>query len=161
MKTDSSEAEEDETEAEDDIEIVATKDGKKIKIDYSDRNSIKRAHLLAKQGRTWQAERDNAIKERDELKTYGADRDEVLQALEDAKDDIPELYRLITGGEDWEAMIENEIRQREEIAQLTPEQLEVYNKHKLNERRDPRTGAARSRVGKKVTGSRRNQNKSR
>jgi hypothetical protein len=133
---DSEEAEEDESAADDDIEIVATKDGKKVKIDYSDRDRIKKAHLLARQGRIWQSERDNALKEIETLREHSSSNDEVLNALEEAKDDIPELFRLITGGEDWDAMIEEEIRQREEIAQLTPEQLNVYNKHKLNERRD-------------------------
>lgn len=133
---DSEEAEDDESKAEDDIEIIATKDGKQVKIDYSDRDRIKKAHLLARQGRIWQSERDNALKENEALKESSSSNAEILETLEAVKDDIPELFRIITGGEDWDAMIENEIRQREEIAQLTPEQLNVYNKHRLNEKRD-------------------------
>ena len=133
---DSTESEEDESSAEEDIEVITTKEGKKVKIDYSDRDRIKRAHLLAQQGRVWQSERDKAQAELESMRETSVDRDAVLNALEEAKDDIPELFRLITGGEDWDAMIEDEIRQREEIAQLTPEQLDVYNKHRLNERRE-------------------------
>ena len=60
----------------------------------------------------------------------------VLGALEEAKDNPSELYRLTTGGEDWEELIEKEIAQREEIANLSPAQLEVYNKHRIAEKRE-------------------------
>lgn len=133
-----SEDQDDEPEGtpEDSIEEVTTADGKRIKIDYSDRDRIKRAHLLARQGRVWQSERDSARKELEAIKPEFDEIKGVLDALEDAKDDPAELYRLITGGQDWEELIEKEIAQREEVANLTPAQLEVYNKHKIAEKRE-------------------------
>ena len=118
------------------IEFVETSDGKKVKIDYNDRDRVKRAHLLARQGRVWQAERDQARAELESMKPELEDLKGVVDALEAVKDDPAELYRLITGGENWEELIEKEIQQREEIAQLTPAQLDVYNKHKLAEKRE-------------------------
>ena len=50
-----SEGEDDETPP-DDIEVVETKSGKKVRIDYADRDKVKRAHLLAAQGRVWRSD---------------------------------------------------------------------------------------------------------
>ena len=131
-----SDHDEEEESSEDAIEYVETSDGKKVKIDYNDRDRVKRAHLLARQGRVWQSERDKLQKQVDEIKPAYEELQSVMNALEEAKDDIPKLYELLTGGESWEDAIEKEIQQREEIASLTPEQLEVYNKHRIAEKRE-------------------------
>lgn len=127
---------EDEVDALEAIEIIETKDGKTVKIDYNDRDRIKRAHLLARQGRVWQSERDELKSKYETLEASSSENGELVDLLNKHVDDIPELYRLITGGEDWDAMIDETVRQREEIAQLTPEQLEVYNRSKLAEKRE-------------------------
>jgi len=133
---DESSDDEEEEPTEDAIEYVETSDGKKVKIDYNDRDRVKRAHLLARQGRVWQAERDDLQRKLESIEPEYNEMKSVWATLEEVQDDIPELYRLITGGGDWEERIEQEIQQRDEIAQLTPAQLEVYNKHRIAEKRE-------------------------
>ncbi len=90
-------SEEEEAQAsEPDIEYIKA-NGKKVKIDFNDRDNIKRVYSLAAGARQWQAERDS-LKEKNEAisKEYG-DLKETINYLESIKDNHEELFEAVTG----------------------------------------------------------------
>ncbi len=90
-------SETEETQApESDIEYIKAA-GKKVKIDFSDRENIKRVYSLAAGARQWQAERDALKIENVELvKTHG-ELKKTMDYLESIKDDHAELFEAVSG----------------------------------------------------------------
>jgi hypothetical protein len=113
--------------SEGDIEWIKA-DGKKTKVDYKDRNRIRKAHELAALARKTTADRDNLKKEFDEYKEGVSQKLEAFDILQQNKEDIHELVRLISGGkmdlEDWRKAKNAE---EEEIAMMSPDELAAYN----------------------------------
>lgn len=85
-----------EASPEPDIEYIKA-NGKKVKIDFNDRENIKRVYSLAAGARQWQAERDS-LKEKNATisKEYG-ELKETLDYLENIKDDHEELFEAVSG----------------------------------------------------------------
>ena len=135
---------EDETEVDDsegdeqsaDIEYIKA-DGKKIKVDYTDRERIKKVHQMAAGMRKFQSERDSAIKERDELKP----KYDELKGLFDKADNFIEnqdddgLFHLITGGKELEKIVEARVAERDEMSKLSPQELEAYTNKRVQDKR--------------------------
>lgn len=97
VEVDEDDSSEEETQtSEPDIEYIKA-NGKKVKIDFNDRENIKRVYSLAAGARQWQAERDS-LKETNATisKDYG-DLKETMDYLESIKDDHGELFEAVSG----------------------------------------------------------------
>ena len=81
---------------EEDIEYIKA-NGKKVKIDYSDRENIKRVYAMAAGARQWQAERDDLQKKYDGLNESHTKYSEVINYLEENKDNHETIFEAITG----------------------------------------------------------------
>lgn len=119
-----------------DIEIMGA-DGKKrpYKIDYNDRDTIKRAFHQAAGMRKFQRERDDANKELAALKSSGS-----ATASEDAanfqklaaaweKDGIAGLVATLTQGkQSWDQVYDAESAKRKQVASMTAPELAAYKR---------------------------------
>lgn len=92
---DDSETEETQT-TESDIEYIKA-GGKKVKIDYSDRENIKRVYAMAAGARQWQAERDVLRVDKEQLVLKNGELQKTMDYLEGIKDDHEELFEAVTG----------------------------------------------------------------
>jgi hypothetical protein len=90
-----SESSESQTE-EADIEYIKA-NGKKVKIDFNDRDNIKRVYSLAAGARQWQAERDSLKSSNDELNGKYTKLKETMDYLESIKDDHEDIFEAVTG----------------------------------------------------------------
>lgn len=88
--------EEDSQSSEADIEYIKA-NGKKIKVDFNDREQIKRVTALAAGARQWQVERDNLQKQFDGLNEEHGKLKEVMDYLEENKDDHEKVFEAVTG----------------------------------------------------------------
>ena len=123
-----------------DVEEVAVSDDKgrrKIRIDWNDRDKIKKYVSMAYGARKWQAERDQV---RDELQTIKP-RYEELQTNWDAvekvykSDGIAGLVNLIEGKPDAYRDYERKILERYETRKVsTPEELDLMDSHEREDR---------------------------
>ena len=117
-----------------DIEYIKA-DGKKVKIDYTDRERIKKVHQMAAGARKWQSERDVAIKERDDLKAKYEESKAVLDKCDAVIDDDDALFRLITGGRELNDIVEARIAEQGKVSRMSPEELTAYTSKKEYEER--------------------------
>ena len=121
----------------DDIEYIKA-DGKKIKVDYSDRERIKKVHQLAAGARKWQSERDNAIKERDELQAKYEEAQSILSKADKFVEDGDDagLYHLITGGKNLDDLVEARMEEQGRLATMSPEERDAYTNKQELERKE-------------------------
>ena len=91
-----SDSEDDSEAPAEDIEWVMA-DGKKVKIDYNDREKIKRVTAMAAGARKWQSERDEFKTQLDEMSGKYTELKETMDYLEEIKDDHADLFEAITG----------------------------------------------------------------
>ncbi len=110
-----------------DIETVRVKseDGRhqQLKIDYTDRNAIKQAHLKAAGMRKFQAERDIVQKSLTDIQGKHQELSNDFEKLETAwtKGGVKGLATLLGGGEEaWHKAVDEEVQRREYMANLTP-----------------------------------------
>jgi hypothetical protein len=90
---DEDDSEEGETQTpEPDIEYIKAS-GKKVKVDFHDRDHIKRTYSMAAGAREWQAERDTLRVENADLRKVK----ETMDYLDGIKDDHEELFEAVTG----------------------------------------------------------------
>jgi len=121
--------EEEQSESDDDSIEYIVADNKKIKIDYSDRGRTKKAYEMAAGMRKFQSDRDKVQKELEAEKASSQETKDNWQKLEDAKHDLPQLLDLITGEQSvLERYVESKIKEKEHLSNLSPSQLESYNK---------------------------------
>lgn len=118
-----------------DIEYIQA-EGKKIKIDYSDREKTKRAYQMAAGMRKFQAERDTYKKQLDEQIAKGKDNQDIIDKCDAVIDDDEALFRLITGGRELSEIVEAKMAERDELAAMSPEQLDAYKKNQDFEKRE-------------------------
>lgn len=104
-------------------ELVVTgpKGRRKIKLDYSDKDSIKKYVQLAHGARKWQAERDQA---KTELKTLSSERDELRKdwnTLENLYQEggIKALAERLSPGQ-WEEIVDQAISERQQWNDMDP-----------------------------------------
>ncbi len=71
--------------------------GKKVKVDYSDREKIKRVTAMAAGARQWQSERDEFKTQLDDVSGKYTELKETMDYLEEIKDDHADLFEAITG----------------------------------------------------------------
>ena len=108
----------------------------KLKVDYSDREAIKKAYMQAAGMRKFQAERDTVKKEMADIQTKYTELNQVYSSLDAAfqKDGVKGVVALLgQGNNPWEDAVNQELNHRKYLANLTPAekyQLEVEEKQK-------------------------------
>lgn len=139
----SEDSEEDQPTSNKDIEYLTVKDQhgqrRKVKVDYSDKDSIKRAFSLAAGARKWQAERDSLQKElnsfRESAGTKIENWDKISSLYEDSG--IKGLVNYLEGSDDaYDKMIDQANQEREFFSSATPEQLEAYELKQTQSQKD-------------------------
>lgn len=95
VNEDDSEAEEPQAPAKD-IEYIKA-NGKKVKVDFNDRESIKRVYSLAAGARQWQAERDDFKSKYEAEKSSAKEVREAMEFLENIKDNHEDVFEAVTG----------------------------------------------------------------
>lgn len=117
------------TSGEKEIITVTDETGRKrkIEIDYSNREQVKRAFAAAAGMRKFQAERDREIQGRKELETRLQERERDWASLEQAFQKGPEhLVDLVSGKQGaFREMIEKEIQKREFLKNASPEEIQA------------------------------------
>ena len=100
---------------------------RKVEIDYSNREAIKKAHLMSAGARKWQAERDQAIKTRDEVRSQLEQRNKDWSTLESAFQKGPEaLYDLLAGQRGaFDSLINQKIQRAEFLKTASPDQVKA------------------------------------
>lgn len=143
--TETDESEETQTPTED-VEWIKA-DGKKIKVDYSDRDRTKKAHELAAGFRAKTVEVDNLKKEFAEYKESRSKKDEVLDILNQHKDDPAELVRLFTGGKvDLEQWRQAKNAEEEAIATMSEGEFAAYQRQIHDQQKDAEIEKLRSEI---------------
>jgi hypothetical protein len=133
-------------EAPEDIEWIKA-GGKKVKVDYTDRARTKKAHELAAGFREMTASRDTIQKEFDSYKEEVASKIEVLDILNQHKDDPAELVRLFTGGKvDLEEWRQAQNAHEEKLSLMSDDELAAYQRQ-INDRvKDERIAALEAKI---------------
>lgn len=126
-----------------DIEEIFISDAngrRKIKVDYSDRNRIKKAYQMAAGMRKFQAERDRYKARAEKLEPEYKDLKESWSALESAfeSDGIKGVVNLLSGKEtaydEWEESLYQTRRAKEDASPQELEQIELREKLARQER---------------------------
>jgi len=118
-----------------DIEFVSA-DGKKIKVDFNDRERIKKAYQMAAGMRKFQSERDAISKERDDYRVKYEENQKIIDDCDAVIDDDEALFRLITGGRELGDVIQAKMDERDELAAMSPEALDAYKRNQDFEKRE-------------------------
>jgi hypothetical protein len=117
------------TSGEKEIITVTDETGKKrkIEIDYSNREQVKRAFAAAAGMRKFQAERDKEIQGRKEIETRLQERERDWNSLEQAFQQGPEhLVDLISGKQGaFRELLEKEIQKRDFLRNASPEEIQA------------------------------------
>lgn len=119
------ESEEDSTPDLPDVETVKA-DGKMVKIDYTDRDHIKRVYQKYVAQARYQSERDTARKELAEVKESAAKNDELIGLLNSHIDDPQEMYRLITGGKDLKDQFKEWQKEEDKFHLMSESEKKAY-----------------------------------
>lgn len=133
---DAPEPEEDEEPSEEDIEYVPA-NGKKVKVDFKNRDHIKKTYALAALARPMQARADKAVAELESLKSETAEDTEILNRLDELVEagDDEGIYRLVTGGKNLVDLFGQWQEEQGKLAEMSPEELEAYKDRQEVERR--------------------------
>ena len=129
-------APEDEELSEEDIEYVPA-NGKKVKVDFKNRDHIKKTYALAALARPMQARADKAVAELESLKSETAEDTEILNRLDELVEagDDEGIYRLVTGGKNLVDLFEQWQEEQGKLSEMSPEELEAYKDRQEVERR--------------------------
>lgn len=100
---------------------------RKVEIDYSNREQIKKMAAAAAGMRKFQAERDREIQSRKELETRLKEREGDWGKLEEAYQKGPEhLIDLLSGRQGaWQELVNRELERREFLKNASPEELQA------------------------------------
>lgn len=105
------------------VTVTDDKGKRKVKIDYSDKDAIKRAHKMAAGMRKFQRERDSLNKELEPLRETQALWNDLESAY--SSEGIDGLIKLLSGGQDsLDAYVSRELDRR----QLKAEDPDAYNR---------------------------------
>ncbi len=111
----------------------------KLKVDYTDREAIKKAYIQAAGMRKFQNERDTARKELADIQAKHTELNQVYSVLDAAfkKDGVKGVVNLLGQGQNpWAEAVDAELKHRNYIAGLTPAekyQLDMEEKAKVYE----------------------------
>ena len=101
-------------------------DGKKIKIDYSDRDHIKRVYQKFAAQTRYQSERDSYKSQLDEVQAKYSKQDEMIALLNENIEDPAEMYRLFTGGKDLKELFKEWQKEEDQFALLSDAEKKAY-----------------------------------
>lgn len=106
-----------------------------IEVDYSNKEAVDKAFLLAHGARKWQAQKDAAEKKVAQLNTENQTNQARLQQLQSEwsqveqafqQDGVAGLVNLLGGGGAYEKFLTSEIEKQNFLKKASPEQLEMY-----------------------------------
>jgi hypothetical protein len=146
------EEEDDEEESEPelpDVEYVKA-DGKKVKIDYNNRDHIKRVYQKAAAGPRYQKERDDARSELAELKESHSKQSEMIDLLNENIEDPAEMYRLFTGGKDLKDLFKEWQKENDSFALLSEPEQKAYLNAKAQETKQKELDKREAALNRKV-----------
>jgi len=127
-QTSDQESEEESKEQEqpaEDFEYVSA-GGRKIKVDYSDKDKIKKAYQMAAGMRKFQKERDDARKNMDTLKSEVAELKDMWSKIETAagRNDYNELMRIMTAGKmDFDSVLQQRLEKEKAREEATEDEI--------------------------------------
>jgi hypothetical protein len=101
-------------------------DGKKVKIDYEDRDHIKRVYQKYAAQTRYQSERDSYKSQLDELSAQHSKQSEMVNLLNENIEDPAEMYRLFTGGKDIKEQFREWQKEEDNFALLTKSEQKAY-----------------------------------
>jgi hypothetical protein len=107
------------------VEYV-TADGKKVKIDYDDRDHIKRVYQKYAAQTRYQSERDNYKSQLEELSAQHSKQQEMINLLNENIEDPAEMYRLFTGGKDIKEQFREWQKEEDQFALLSKSEQKAY-----------------------------------
>lgn len=106
-------------------------DGKKTKmrVDYNDREAIKKAHLLASGMKLFQAQRDQANKKATEVEAKAKKLEEDFSKLDDilSNQGAPALIDRLLGQGSFDKLIDERIKHTEYLASLSPQEKQALS----------------------------------
>lgn len=115
------------------VEYLTVKDHNgrrvKVKVDYSDKDSIKRAYSMAAGMRKFQAERDNLRKEYEEFKTANEKPIQYWNKIQEVYDNngIPGLVNFLEGKDNaFDELVDQTVKEREWRANASPEEIRLH-----------------------------------
>lgn len=110
-------------------------DGKKVKIDYNDRDHIKRVYQKYVAQTRYQSERDAARKELADFKEASSKDREVIELLNSNIDDPEEMYRLFTGGKSLRDQFKEWQQEEDKVHLMSAAEKKAYFSAKEVEKR--------------------------
>jgi hypothetical protein len=111
----------------------------KVKVDYSDKDSIKRAYSMAAGARKWQVERDNLKKELDSFRGTAGKKVENWDYIDKAYKEggVEGLVNFLQGDpQAFDKLVDNRLKDREWRANASPEELALHEARAAQQRKD-------------------------
>lgn len=111
----------------------------KVKVDYSDKDSIKRAYSMAAGARKWQVERDNLKKELDSFRGTAGKKVENWDIIDKAYKEggVEGLVNFLQGdSQAFDRLVDQRLKDREWRANATPEELALQEARTAQQRKD-------------------------
>lgn len=120
------------------INVTGPKGRQKVKVDFSDREQLKKYVSYAYGGRKWKKERDDAQAELSKLREDYSSMDTDWKKLEDAyqKDSVKGVVELL--GQDYEQWFQNELARREAWSNMTDSERKSYERDEALRRAEER-----------------------
>ena len=138
VKEAGSEDSDDQPTSEDNVEFIKVTDhrGRKVnlKVDYSDKDKIKRAFSLAAGARKWQAERDDLQRWKDDNSKAIENWSTISSVYEESG--IDGLINFLEGDGGVDKYLDSKNQEREFFNSATPEQLEAYQLKQAQSQKD-------------------------
>lgn len=122
------------------VELTVTDDKgrRKIKVDFSDQEKLKKYVRMAHGARKWQAERDSARSELSDVSSKLSELQSNWDAIEKAyqTDGVRGLVELLDGGDAYQQYEQSLLERHELRKNATPAELEALEAREAAERRD-------------------------
>jgi hypothetical protein len=132
----------------DDVEWIKA-DGKKIKVDYSDKERIKKAHEMAAGMRKAFAERDQASNEAKAVSAELSELKAIWNKLESVKDRPEDLFKLVTGNS-LDSYVQQKQAEAQAFADASPEERVAMESQKRIEALETKLRANESEIEEKL-----------
>jgi hypothetical protein len=137
-ETDLEDQEKDQPVSDENVEFIKVTDhrGRKVnlKVDYADKDKIKRAYSLAAGARKWQAERDDLQRWKDDNSKSIENWGTISSVYEDSG--IDGLINFLEGDGGVDKYLETKNQEREFFNSASPEQLEAYQLKQAQSQKD-------------------------
>ena len=125
-------------------------DGKKVKIDYEDREHIKRVYQKYAAQTRYQTERDNYKTQLEDLKAEHSKQSEMISLLNENIEDPAEMYRLFTGGKDIKEQFREWQKEEDNFALLSKAEQKAYLNAKAIEAKQKELDKREAAMNRKV-----------